>query len=177
MAECTKFPVSINTKPKIFCCFTLNRANDVSFSCNLKYSHYSLNNRDCVTDDILLVSRFHCEQHQYLRKRIVSPLSSLLQNHLASSYPPSSPPRISSQHPPRIPKIFVLFSSLLVAGSLWNNVVVVVVVVATNVFPLSSSVFHPGLSLVVTFVTIIHCIGFVHSQPNPLVSGVSLSFL
>ena len=41
-----------------------------------------------------------------------------------------------------------------------------VAVVATNVFPQSLSVLHPGLSSVVTFVTIIHSFGFVHS-PTP----------
>ena len=69
-----------------------------------------------------LVSRFHCEQHQYLRKQIVPPMSPLLQNPLASRYSPSSPSRISSWIFPPIPKIFALFSSSLVAGSLWINV-------------------------------------------------------
>ena len=69
-----------------------------SFSCHLNYSIYSVNNRDYLTDDFLLVSHFHCKPHRCLRTRIVPSLS------------------------PLIPEIFALFSSSLVAGSLWNNV-------------------------------------------------------
>ena len=43
-----------------------------------------------------------------------------------------------------------------------------IAVVATKVLLLSSSVTHPGLSSVVNFVTIIQCIGVVHSPtPSP----------
>ena len=90
-----------------------------------QYSNYSLiaaKNRHSVTDDFLLVSRFHCVHHWYLRKQIVPPLSPILQNPLASSYSPSLPSRISSWTCPKLPKIFVLFLFSLVAGSLWNNV-------------------------------------------------------
>ena len=68
-----------------------------SFSQYSNYPLYAVKNRDYVTDDFLLVSHFHCE-HQYLRKRIIPPLSPLPQNPMASSYSPSSPSRTSSQH-------------------------------------------------------------------------------
>ena len=48
-------------------------------------------------------------------------------------------------------------------------------VVATNVLPQSSSVTHPGLSSVVTFIIIIHCIGFVYSPAPYSVGFPSLS--
>ena len=83
-----------------------------SFSCPLNDSLYSVNNGDYVTDDFLLVSRFHYEQHRYLRN----------------------------------PKIFVLFSSSLVAGIVSRIMSAFIAIVATDVLILSSLVTRPGLS-------------------------------
>ena len=49
----------------------------------------------------------------------VPPLSPLLQNPLVSSYSFALPSRIYSWTRPQLPKILVLFSSSLEAGSLW----------------------------------------------------------
>ena len=59
--------------------------------------------------DFSLFSNVHCENHQYLRKWIVSPSSPLLKNPPTSSYSPPSSPRISSWQFPWRPEIFVLF--------------------------------------------------------------------
>ena len=69
-----------------------------SFSRCSNYSLFPVTLRLDSSDVFFLVSRFHCEQHRYLRKRISPPLSPLLQTPPASSYSLSSPSRISSQH-------------------------------------------------------------------------------
>ena len=95
-----------------------------SFSQHSNYSLYAAKNRLCLTDDFLLISRFHCEHHRYWRKQIVPPLSPLLQNPRASSYSSALPSRIYSLPCPQISEILVLFSNSLVAGSFWNNVLI-----------------------------------------------------
>ena len=109
----------MNANQKRFFFFTLNSANASSFSQYSNYSLYVAKNRHCLTDDFLLVSRFHCEHHQFWRKQIVPPLSPLLQNPLTSSYSTALPSRIYSWTCPQLPEILVLFSSSLVTGSPW----------------------------------------------------------
>ena len=143
------------------------------YSVNIDYSTCS----SLLTHMRAKVPHFHCEQHQYLRKQIIPPfpLSPLLQNPPTSSYSQSSPPRISSWQFPRIPKIFVPFSSSLVAGSLWNNVLTCCS--CSNQRP-SSVLFCTSFWVVLgCYLCNNYPLHWLCPQPYPLVRGVSLSIL
>ena len=159
----------------MFFSLTLYHANDVFLCTILILFTLHFNAWTWFIRCFFLVSRFQCEQHRYLRKRSVPPLSPLLQKPPASSYSPLSPPRISSQHPPLIPKIYVLFLSSLVAGSLWKDV--------RTRFSFSNKCFSLVLFCTSSWV-VLGCylcnnypLYWLCPQPYPLVCKVFLSIL
>ena len=177
IAVWTTFPVSINASPHIFFCFTLKHTNDVSFFWILKLFTLYWNSLTWFIRLLFPGFTFLLKTTLILIwKRIVPPLSPLLQNPPASSYSPSSSTRISSWQFPWIPKIFVPFSSYLVAGSLCNNVHTHCI--CSNKCP-SSVLFFCTSSWVVLccYLCNNYPLQWLCPQPYPLVRGVSFSIL